>query len=189
MINRYIPFGYYIADAQIKVNETEAKVVRDVFRNYIDGASLKDLASQLTMTGTEFLPGRSDWDANRVYRLLCNEKYAGGNEFAAAGVVNHVVALEYGGDRVAVLGLARQTFLGLGDVVEQFLLLLGQFLFTLLAPPILDVVEKFRARIGLGFVFGVRRRGNQHGRDKWQDAPKFFHRQSSSMISMISSSS
>lgn len=82
MINRYIPFGYYFADAQIKVNEAEATVIRNIFRNYIAGASLKDLASQLTTAGTEFLPGRSDWDANRVYRLLRNEKYAGNNEFS-----------------------------------------------------------------------------------------------------------
>ena len=82
IINRYIPYGYYVQDAQIKINESEASVIRTVFHNYISGASLKGLASQLTMAGTEFLPGRSDWDANRVYRLLCNEKYAGKNEFS-----------------------------------------------------------------------------------------------------------
>lgn len=82
MINRYIPYGYYIQDAQIKVNETEASVIQTIFRDYISGASLKDLALQLTMAGTEFLPGRSDWDVNRVYRLLCNEKYAGNDEFS-----------------------------------------------------------------------------------------------------------
>ena len=82
MINRYIPYGYYVQDAQIRINESEASVIRTVFHDYISGASLKGLASQLTMAGTEFLPGRSDWDANRVYRLLCNEKYAGKNEFS-----------------------------------------------------------------------------------------------------------
>ena len=73
MINRYIPYGYYIEDARIKIDESEATVIRDIFRNYIFGASLKDLAAQLTLAGTEFLPGRSDWDTSRVYRLLCNE--------------------------------------------------------------------------------------------------------------------
>ena len=82
MINRYIPYGYYVQDAQIRINESEASVIRTVFHDYISGASLKDLASQLTMAGTEFLPGRSDWDVNRVYRLLCNEKYAGNDEFS-----------------------------------------------------------------------------------------------------------
>lgn len=82
MINRYIPYGYYIEGAKIKINEAEATVIRNIFSNYISGASLKDLASQLTLAGTEFLPGRSNWDTSRVYRLLCNEKYAGKNEFS-----------------------------------------------------------------------------------------------------------
>ena len=82
MINRYIPYGYYIEDARIKIDESEATVIQDIFRNYISGASLKDLAAQLTLAGTEFLPGRSNWDTSRVYRLLCNEKYAGKNEFS-----------------------------------------------------------------------------------------------------------
>ena len=81
MINRYIPYGYYVQDAAIKINETEADVIRSLFRRYISGASIKELASELTRAGSEYLPGRSKWDPNRVYRLLRNEKYAGRNGF------------------------------------------------------------------------------------------------------------
>ncbi len=82
MINRYIPYGYYVQDAKIMVNEAEANVIRNIFRKYISGASLKSLASELTCAGTEYLPGKSDWNLNRVSRLLCNEKYAGSDEFS-----------------------------------------------------------------------------------------------------------
>lgn len=29
MINRYIPYGYYIEDARIKIDESEATVIQD----------------------------------------------------------------------------------------------------------------------------------------------------------------
>ena len=81
MINRYIPYGYYIENAQIKVNEVEADVIREMFHRYIAGSSLKGLAEALTRAGIEYLPGKNAWDQNRVYRLLCSNKYAGENGF------------------------------------------------------------------------------------------------------------
>ena len=81
MINRYIPYGYYIENAQIKVNEVEADIIREMFHKYIAGSSLKGLAEALTQAGIEYLPGKNAWDQNRVYRLLCSNKYAGENGF------------------------------------------------------------------------------------------------------------
>ena len=81
MINRYIPYGYYIENAQIRVNEAEADVIREMFHKYIAGASLKGLAEALTRAGIEYLPGKNAWDQNRVYRLLCSNKYAGESGF------------------------------------------------------------------------------------------------------------
>ena len=81
MINRYIPYGYCVHGAQIMVNDTEAAVIKAMFRKYISGASLKTLAQELTQSGTEYLPGKSNWDESRVYRLLRCEKYAGRCDF------------------------------------------------------------------------------------------------------------
>ena len=81
MINRNIPYGYYVQNAQIIINETEANVIRNVFHSYVSGASLKYLAVNLTRAKVEYLPGKRDWDSNRVYRLIQNEKYAGKSEF------------------------------------------------------------------------------------------------------------
>lgn len=83
MINRYIPYGYRMENAQIIIIEQEAAVVRDVFRQYKNGASLKEIALDLTLSRREFLPGRSDWNKNRVSRLLADEKYQGNDLFPA----------------------------------------------------------------------------------------------------------
>lgn len=81
MLNRYIPYGYYAQDAQILVNGKEAEVIRSVFRKYISGASLREIVADLTLSGTEYLPGKSNWDKARVSRMLGNEKYVGKDLF------------------------------------------------------------------------------------------------------------
>lgn len=83
MINRYIPYGYRMENAQIIINKMEAAVVRGVFRKYGNGASLKEIALDLTSARCEYLPGRSDWNKSRVSRVLAEEKYLGKDLFPA----------------------------------------------------------------------------------------------------------
>ena len=83
MINRYIPYGYRMENAQIIIVEPEAAVVRDIFRQYKNGASLKEIALDLTLSSREYLPGKSNWNKNRVSRLLADEKYQGKDMFPA----------------------------------------------------------------------------------------------------------
>ena len=105
------------------------------------------------------------------------------DEFAAARIINKVVALKHGGDGVAFLRLLRQLSLGGFDIVEQFLLLLGQLMFASLAPLIFNVIENFRARVRTRLINCLRRRADEQ-RGAY-DAQKFFHRHSSSKISTI----
>ncbi len=43
MTNRRQPFGYQIYSGQITVNDSEADIVKYIFRAYIGGASFNDI--------------------------------------------------------------------------------------------------------------------------------------------------
>ena len=47
---RFIPYGYTIRDGKTVIDHTEAEVIRLIFEDYINGASLKDIAQDLSQT-------------------------------------------------------------------------------------------------------------------------------------------
>ena len=49
---RTILYGYEVKNGKYLVLEIEAKVVRDIFADYIGGKSLKAIAAELTAAGT-----------------------------------------------------------------------------------------------------------------------------------------
>ena len=51
MGNRKLPFGYQMRMGEIIQNEPEAKAVQDIFLEYTLGASLKEIAEQMSKTG------------------------------------------------------------------------------------------------------------------------------------------
>ena len=51
MGNRKLPFGYQMRMGEIVRNGPEAKAVRDIFLQYTLGASLKEIAEQMSKTG------------------------------------------------------------------------------------------------------------------------------------------
>ena len=57
-------------------NEPEAKAVQDIFLQYTLGASLKEIAEQMSKTGPTYGTGKS-WNKNIVARILENPKYTG----------------------------------------------------------------------------------------------------------------
>ena len=99
MKNRYnAPFGYAVIKGITEIHPEEAAVVRKLFADYIAGASLKSIAENLTERKIEFLPGRSDWNKNRVKRILEDARYTGSTglpaiideaDFTRAGVIKN----------------------------------------------------------------------------------------------------
>ena len=78
MKNRYTaPFGYTIIRGVTEVHPSEAPVVRRIFADYLAGASLQRIAENLTARKTEYLPGESAWNKNRVKRILEDARYTG----------------------------------------------------------------------------------------------------------------
>ena len=76
MGNRKLPFGYQMRMGEIIRNESEAKAVQDIFLQYTLGASLKEIAEQLSKAGPAYDAGKS-WNKNMVARILENPKYTG----------------------------------------------------------------------------------------------------------------
>jgi hypothetical protein len=81
--NRIIPYGYAVKNGKNVVHPKESKVIRRVFTDYLGGASLLKIAQALTAEKAEFLPGRSDWNKNRVKRILEDIRYTGTDTYPA----------------------------------------------------------------------------------------------------------
>lgn len=80
MGNRKLPFGYQMRMGEIIRNEPEAKAVQDIFLQYTLGASLKEIAEQMSETGPTYDKGKS-WNKNMVARILENAKYTGADNY------------------------------------------------------------------------------------------------------------
>ena len=80
MGNRKLPFGYRMQMGEIVRSESEAKAVQDIFLQYTLGASLKEIAEQMSKTGPTYDTGKS-WNKNMVARILENPKYTGTDSY------------------------------------------------------------------------------------------------------------
>ena len=76
MGNRKQPFGYKMALGEIVIQESEAKLVQEVFRRYIAGESLNELTEALRQQDIPYDEGRL-WNKNMVARILADTRYAG----------------------------------------------------------------------------------------------------------------
>ena len=76
MGNRKLPFGYQMRMGEIIRNEPETKAVQDIFLQYTFGASLKEIAEQMSKTDPTYDEGKS-WNKNMIARILENSKYTG----------------------------------------------------------------------------------------------------------------
>ena len=80
MGNRKLPFGYQMRMGEIVRSEPEAKAVQDIFLQYTLGASLKEIAEQMSRSGPTYDEGKS-WNKNMVARILENPKYTGTDSY------------------------------------------------------------------------------------------------------------
>ena len=78
---RFIPYGYTIRDGQTIIEHTEADVIRQIFNDYINGASLKEIAEDLTERCIPYTEKTSVWDKARIARIIDNAKYTGFDDY------------------------------------------------------------------------------------------------------------
>lgn len=64
-------------DGELIIDDEQAKVVRDVFRWYLDGASVLGIIKKLSDTGIRSPAGKEKWSKRSIEKMLENEKYTG----------------------------------------------------------------------------------------------------------------
>ena len=75
--NRNIPFGYTMQKGEIIAEPTESQAVKDIFKLYLNGKSMSEIARQMSINQISYNGITFDWNKNMVKRVLENEKYLG----------------------------------------------------------------------------------------------------------------
>lgn len=65
------------ADGKPEIDEEQAVIIRRIFKEYLVGKSLLDIAKGLTTDGIPTARGKTNWSSARVQSILTNEKYKG----------------------------------------------------------------------------------------------------------------
>lgn len=65
------------ADGLPQIVESEAKIVRQIYRNYLDGMTLQSIARSLIRRNIKTARQKERWTAEAVRHILTNEKYKG----------------------------------------------------------------------------------------------------------------
>lgn len=75
--NRKFPFGYMMQNGEITTNPKEVLAVVTIFRSYLNGESLVDIAKAMEVPYNEGVA----WNKNMVKRIIENEKYLGTDKY------------------------------------------------------------------------------------------------------------
>ncbi len=65
------------ADGNLVIEPEEAKVIKRIYREYLEGASLQDICESLMADGILTGAGKQKWIPSTVQKILSNEKYIG----------------------------------------------------------------------------------------------------------------
>ena len=71
------PYGYHRTETGLSICEEEARVVRRIYDEYLDGANLIEIANHLNEDGVVNRNGEVRWSVNGIKYILTNEKYIG----------------------------------------------------------------------------------------------------------------
>ncbi len=78
---RRILYGYRKEQFNFYVVPEEALIVREIFKEYVDGKTLKSIAESLTERQVIYYKDKTDWTKNAVCRILENRHYIGDTEY------------------------------------------------------------------------------------------------------------
>ncbi|RGX56765.1 hypothetical protein DWV16_00070 [Anaerotruncus sp. AF02-27] len=78
--NRKLPFGYTMRMGKACIDEREAGLVKEIFSDYIRGASFQQLTEKLNGQPVAYNP-QTRWNKNMVARILEDRRYVGEKDF------------------------------------------------------------------------------------------------------------
>lgn len=64
-------------DGNLVINEKQAKIVRRIYKDYLDGKGTNRIAKELEEKGVKGWNGKSKWYESTIRKMLRNEKYKG----------------------------------------------------------------------------------------------------------------
>lgn len=79
--NRVIPFGYCMKNGKITTNPKEVCAVSTIFREYLNGSSLLQIAKLMESEKIRYTEDSDRWNKNMVKRIIENEKYLGTDKY------------------------------------------------------------------------------------------------------------
>ena len=74
---RFIPYGYTVRNGKTVIEHAEADIIKEIFEQYVNGESLKDIAESLTARKIPYTEKTDVWDKARIARIIDNAKYIG----------------------------------------------------------------------------------------------------------------
>lgn len=75
--NRKQPFGYGVLEGVVCSIPAEAETVQEIYRLYIKGMSIVQIAKVMTARGVPYRQGVPEWNKNMVARILDDSRYTG----------------------------------------------------------------------------------------------------------------
>ena len=75
--NRKQPFGYGVLEGVVCSIPAEAEMVQEIYRLYIKGISIAQIAKAMTVRGVLYRQGVPEWNKNMVARILDDSRYTG----------------------------------------------------------------------------------------------------------------
>ncbi len=79
--NRVIPFGYCMKNGEITTEPKEVYAVVEIFREYLNGKSLAEIAKLMESEKIRYTEDSDHWNKNMVKRIIENEKYLGTEKY------------------------------------------------------------------------------------------------------------
>jgi hypothetical protein len=79
--NRYLPFGYRIANGSLTAEKNEAEAVRRIYADYLSEMSYQSIAAKLSAGTVPYKADSTAWNKNMVKRILENPRYTGEKGF------------------------------------------------------------------------------------------------------------
>jgi len=76
--NRNIPFGYMMRGGRYIAEPAESEAVRQIFEMYLNGMSLKSIATEMTVP---YNNSKTLWNKNMVSRIIENKRYLGDDTY------------------------------------------------------------------------------------------------------------
>lgn len=92
LVNFSFMYGYDIDNKDIAINETEARIVRMIYTDYLEGMGTFAIAKKIRNMKVK-RPRGGTWTSERVAELLKNEKYIGDSLLQKKHVLDHLKKL------------------------------------------------------------------------------------------------